>query len=200
MSCIVAISQSGRIYMGADSCGSWCDEQRNRKDSKIFIKGDFLIGYVGSPRPGQVLQNYWKPPEETRFFGDSIRSVLSEHGCISMTEEQTEIMQMTTIIGYKGEFFEVMSDFQTCSYSDNYSAIGAGRPYALGSLFETNIMRERILTFDKHYEERMGNIERVCNALKCSEYLCIGVRQPFHVFSNIEQHSNEYKKVVIRDE
>lgn len=193
MSCIVALSSFGKIYMGSDKCISYGDEQRNYESSKIFIRGNYLIGAVGSPRPFQVLINYWKPPAKEYKITESIKNILLKYGCITQNEDQIEIMPMSLIIAHYDSIFEISSDFQKNYYSDNYSSIGCGRPYALASLYTTNKLD---LIKDNTFEDKQ--VERVITALKCSEYFCMGIRRPFDLYSNEKPFSGKYKKLEIK--
>lgn len=43
MTCIMGLSKSAQVYIGADSIG-W--GRAIRKDKKVFTNGEFLIGYL----------------------------------------------------------------------------------------------------------------------------------------------------------
>ena len=166
--------------MGADTCASGMDEQRTRKDQKIFVRNKYLIGVTGAPRIVQLIKNNWDPPKKKEDIPNSIREIVSEYNCINSTEEEGELMQCCILFAYNGELFEILSDFQIAEYVDNNYSIGCGRPYALASLYETT---------------NRNPLQRVRSALSCAEYLCVGVRGPFHIYSNNSKYSNEYNEI-----
>lgn len=62
MSCVVAyVDNNETIYMAGDSAVFMSSDLSLRSLSdvcgKVFRKGDFLFGTVGSPRPGQILMS-----------------------------------------------------------------------------------------------------------------------------------------------
>jgi 20S proteasome alpha/beta subunit len=139
MSCIVGISKGGVVYIGSDSVASSDGEIRLRGDPKLIRNGNFLFGYSGCIRSGQVLsQKYWKAPKDIDSFVDSLRTQLETHGCMEQNEAGRDLANLNIIIGFNGFLYEVQSDFQLAEYgNNNYTAIGAGSDFALGSLFET---------------------------------------------------------------
>jgi len=185
MSCVIGIEKDGYIYFGADSCATSCYEQRTRLDEKIFIVGDYLIGYTGSPAVGQCIRDYWKPPKNIKEVSNSIKTILIENNlkCQENTEDGN-YNETSFIFSKDGKIYEIMSDFQVSEYVDKYYSIGSGRFFSLGSLYET---------------EDKDPIERIIRALKCSEYFTPGVRRPFHIYINDCKYGNRYsKKEIIR--
>lgn len=182
MSCIVACLARDKIYMGSDSCVSTCSEQRTKTGSKIFKKGPYIIGTTGYPRPSQVIQNYWEP-SSYKDIQESIKDILSKHGCITNSEEGVEIMNMQMLIGYRNIIFEITNDFTKIDYIDDYGAVGCGRPYALGSFFNSGTISKFSKNYNKIDHDRLA-INRIKKALKCSEYFAIGVRRPFYIYTN----------------
>ena len=65
MTCIVAIKHDNEIWMGGDSAAFRDDERTNRADEKVFKNGDFLLGYSGSFRVGQLIRYAFNPPKST---------------------------------------------------------------------------------------------------------------------------------------
>lgn len=139
MSCIVGISKGGVVYIGADSIATAGNEMRTRGDPKLFRNGKYLIGYSGAVRPGQVLHpRFWTPPDNIYDFTDAMRHQLEERGCMKKGEGGVDEMDVNLIIGVEGNLYEIQSDLQLAEYGpDNYTSIGAGSAYALGSLYET---------------------------------------------------------------
>ena len=77
MTAIVAIRQDNTVYMGGDSAGVAGLKITIRKDPKVFINGNFLMGFTTSFRMGQLLQYSFKPPEHPKNM--TIESVAWSH-------------------------------------------------------------------------------------------------------------------------
>lgn len=172
MTCIAAIAQDGFVWMGSDSCGSNNRLNIVRADPKVFIKGEFIIGYTSSFRMGQLLQHCFNPPKQymdqsdhefmvTKFI-DAVRETFKNGGYakISNGEESGG----TFLVGYKGVLYEIDDDFQVGIPAAQYAAIGSGDTVALGSLY-TSVGAEPE--------------KRIHKALEASEFLTPYVRSPF---------------------
>jgi ATP-dependent protease HslVU (ClpYQ) peptidase subunit len=138
MSCVAALKQNGKVYVAADSLSSTEDKVCYRKDKKMFKNGKYLIGFCGSIRTGQILQRrFWKPPTDIYAVPDSMMNLLEKKGCMSITEEGHKNCGCNFIFATKGEIYEILVDFQLVEPIDDYTAIGSGADFALGSLYST---------------------------------------------------------------
>ena len=72
MTCIVALSHEGKVYLGGDAAAS--DDKSGlifqRTDPKVFKVGQYGIGFIDSFRMGQILQYGWTPPKYTPTRGN----------------------------------------------------------------------------------------------------------------------------------
>jgi ATP-dependent protease HslVU (ClpYQ) peptidase subunit len=140
MSTVIAIVDDGKIWMGADSYATTSDGERRRIIcKKIFINGPYLIGFVGSVRTGQVIQpKYFEAPEDVFEFPDMLLEQLANKGCLGTnSEDQSYFQSSNFLIGTsKGRLYELLTDFQMSEIED-YTSVGSGSPYALGSLYTT---------------------------------------------------------------
>lgn len=152
MTCIVAIAEKGKVYMGADSAGSNSITTIPRKDSKIFRNNGFLFGITSSFRMGQILRfrltcPHYKGKKELdslyQFmctdFIDSVRNSFKDYGYGKI--ENNEESGGSFLVGFEGHLFEVYDDFQIAMSIDNYASIGSGEQFARGSLFSTKGMK-----------------------------------------------------------
>lgn len=175
MTCIVGLLDRENIYIGGDSAAINDYGLSIRKDKKIFVKGDFIFGFAGSYRMGQLLKYSFIPPEHDKNmdtyeymvlnFIETLRECLSKGGLTAIKNNEEEIGGIF-LVGYKQRLFCVQSDFQVSERVDSFDAIGVGDQVALGSLYSTNGM---------HPEER------ILQALKASENFNSGVRGPFDI-------------------
>jgi ATP-dependent protease HslVU (ClpYQ) peptidase subunit len=138
MSCVAALKQDGKVYVAADSLSSADDKLFYRKDKKLFRNGKYLIGFCGSIRTGQILKNrYWKPPADIYAVPDSLMRHMERKGCMTVTEEGHKNCGCNFIFATKTDIYEILVDFQVVEPVDNFTAIGSGSDFALGSLFST---------------------------------------------------------------
>lgn len=144
MTCVVAITHQGMVYMGGDSAAA--DENNQfvsvRKEPKVFIKDDYIIGYAGSFRFGKVVQHLFTPPKPefknidkflNTTFVDSLREVCE----LSKIDPTSEDDSSELLIGVGGRLFEFCNDWHIGEDSHEYNAIGSGSSFAMGSLYST---------------------------------------------------------------
>jgi len=177
---IAAIAENGVVYMGGDSAGVNVGnlELRTRKDTKVFKKGLFLIGFTTSFRMGQLLKYYFVPPEHPEnmdietymntFFIDYVKICFKNGGYGKIDGNNDSGGKF--IVGYKGQLFSVDNDFQVAISSCNYEACGCGDDLCLGSLYTTSKIK-------------MNPKKRIRIALAAAEEFSAGVRKPFNVLS-----------------
>lgn len=173
MTCVVAVVQHQRVYMGADSLGVAGTACTLRADPKVFRLGEFSIGFTSSYRMGQVLRYHFKPPPRdgdslheymvTRFV-ESWRAVAKQAGIVNCASGVEECGIF--LVGVAGQLFEIEADFQVGVRLRSYAAIGSGAPLAEASLYTTqdlNLDPQRRLAF----------------ALAAAQAHCTEVREPF---------------------
>jgi hypothetical protein len=97
-------------------------------------------------------------------FVDSLRNCLTSGGFakVSCNEETGGFF----LVGFKGKLFTVEADYQVEECVDQYTSIGSGESYALGSLFSSTKETPK---------------EKIEDALKCAEYFNPFVRSPFTI-------------------
>jgi len=174
LTCIAGLIDNGTIYMGADSASVAGYEIQRRADSKVFINGDFIIGFTSSFRMGQLLRYSFAPPaikEKQDVFAymvtdfvDAVRTCLKQGGYAKV--ENGEDTGGTFLVGYKGRLFCIESDFQVAEARAPYNACGCGQGYALGSLYST---------------QGKSPTDRITQALQAAEEFSAGVRSPFNI-------------------
>ena len=145
MTCIVALIDGNKVYMGGDAAAS--DEKSGlvfqRTDPKVFKVGQYGIGFVDSFRMGQILQYNWSAPVykpttgyrnldkfiRTKFV-ESIKDVFKEHGYgnfTSGTEEGDEGGVFLIAVQGAGRIFTMDTDFHIAEADVQYMAEGAGQ-------------------------------------------------------------------------
>lgn len=140
MTCIVAISDGSKVYMGGERGHSDSHIITSSSRPKIFEVGQYLIGYAGNTGIGQaVIHNFPFPPlgkttniekHMLTVFIPALRTFVKESD-IKMPENDDD--NAGFIVGLKGHIYEIdISDFQCVEYEQ--LAIGSGSGYAYGSL------------------------------------------------------------------
>ena len=180
MTCIVGFTHKNKVYIGGDSAGVGGLAIRIRKDPKVFINGEFIMGYTSSFRMGQILRFSFKPPEHKEYekksdyeflctdFIKAIRKCLKDEGYARIKDN--EDLGGHFLIGYKGKLYGVGGDFQVSEVATNYDACGCGEAYALGAL--------KILSVTKQSPKT-----QVHKALEAAEYFSAGVSGPYTILS-----------------
>lgn len=174
MTCIVGLVHEGRVYIGGDSAGVADLNLTVRADDKVFINGDFIMGFTTSFRMGQLLRYKFKPPYHmpnisdyeymVTSFIDEVRNCLRDGGYAR--NNHGEELGGRFLVGYKGKIYEIQDDYQVGLPLDEFTAVGCGELIAKGSLYSTR---------GKDPEERIKE------ALEASERFCAGVRAPFKI-------------------
>jgi len=181
MTCIISIVDKNKnIWMGADSLASCSSgDIEDRKDKKLFIKDDFIFGFCGSYRVGQLLQYRLDIPENKENktieeymntdFIDEVRMIFTKYGC-SKKEDNVEEVDSAFIVGHNGKLFKVAEDFQVGIPLEDYTATGSGESQAFGVLYVTKDMN---LTPKK----------RIIKGLEAAEKYNAYVRRPFNILT-----------------
>jgi len=175
MSCVVGVIDDGKIYMGADGYATTGEgERRPIVANKLFFNKDYLIGFTGSVRTGRILtSDYFNPPAKIEEMPDAIREHLYEKGCVLTSEEHGQIHGANFLIGFQGKIYEILIDFQMNETRGDCNSIGAGSPFAFGSLYTTRLAKN--IT-------PKGRIMIALNAASCYTSTC----GPPFVYESIE--------------
>lgn len=140
MSCVIGLLQNGKLYIGSDGIATTDDgEKRPIIATKVFTNKGYLMGYTGSIRTGQLVgPKHFNPPSNVYELPDLIRQHILEKGSLIINgETQQHMHSCNFLIGYQGRLFEILIDFQLNEIMGNFTAIGSGATYAMGSLFAT---------------------------------------------------------------
>lgn len=173
MTCIAAIASNGKVHMASDSAATSVElgSTHVRKDSKMFVIDEYLIGFSNSFRFGQIVKHDFVPPKPD--FNNLERTMSIEF--VAALQETLERNKFNVdqekgnggdlIIGVGGRLFVMEEDFQVGEYQDDFIAIGSGYQFALGSLHSTR-----------------GNKSprvRLTKALHAASQYAVGVSPPF---------------------
>ena len=174
MTCIVGLLDKGKVYIGGDSAGVAGYGLTVRADEKVFINGDFVMGFTSSFRMGQLLRYSLKPPKYhpdidlieymVTDFIEAIRKCLKDGGFAEKKDEKEKAG--TFLVGFNGKLFKIDSDYQVGIPTQAFDACGCGEDIALGSMYSNS---------------SLPPIDRITQALEAAEQFSAGVRRPFVV-------------------
>lgn len=150
MTVIAAIVHPGGVTMGGDSALTDDDfDQSLMAETKVFAKGEFLIGGSGSARGGQLMRFVFTPPKRpskmdadqymATIWIDELREVFKRGGHMYFDEKGGEESSSTNaLVAYRGNLWVMYGgDLQIERLRDTYSVIGSGGNVALGALYAT---------------------------------------------------------------
>lgn len=177
MTCIVGVECNSTVYIGGDSAGISEYDICTRVDEKIFIKDEFVMGFAGSFRMGQLLRYVLKIPKRklkiddddmqylVSDFMDAVRTCYREKGVLTKSDD-VEAGAGQFMFGYRGKLYTVEEDFQVARVTENYYAIGCASSVALGAMYACQVD-------DPHV--------RITCALEAAAKFNAGVREPFKI-------------------
>lgn len=172
MTCIVGIEKDGAVWIGGDSAGTAGNmNQRIRGDKKVFKKGEFLFGFCGSFRMGQLLRHNLILPEQAPgqddvgfLVNDFIASVKA---CLGEGKEIPNGFEGAFLVGYRGHLYNIEGDFQVGQPEAKFDACGSGADVAVGAMHAS--VKEKSCK------------KRIVQALEASALNNAAVRPPFTV-------------------
>lgn len=178
MTCIVAISNGKNVWMGGDALGAGGYSCSVRDDKKVFVTGEYIIGFTSSFRMGDLLKWTFTPPRipkkeknlekfmATKFI-HSVLTLFDTYGYGKAHENRKEGGEF--LVGVRGTIFHIHEDYQVGIHSGNYDACGCGHDLALGSL----VTSEELKINDPE--------DRIKMALRAAQKFCCGVREPWTI-------------------
>ena len=175
MTCIVGLEENGKVWIGADSAGTnGRMDQRIRADKKVFVKGEFIVGFCGSFRAGQLLTCYLEvPPQEEgvddfTFLVNEFTAAVKK--CLApLKEDDPQSAHPNFLFGYRGHLYGVEGDYQISRSEESFDSVGSGSDIAIGAMHAS--------------KDTKGAKKRIIKALEASALNNAAVRPPFHVMS-----------------
>ena len=171
MTCIVAVAETGKVWIGGDSAVSIGDSIEIQRDPKVRKRGKIVIGTAGDGRWENVIHYGVKIPDITADLDnwvsvdlcDAIRQYLRQCG-----ETEAEKPEGDLLIGVRGRIYNIDSDWCCFKPVNSYAAIGSGSSAALAAL-------------DAGIRGTPKN--RIKRALEIAEKRTPFVRRPFRIVS-----------------
>lgn len=179
MTCIVGLEKGNTVWMGGDSAGTASNmHQRIRGDKKVFIKGEFIFGFCGSFRMGQLLQYNLVIPEHkagqkdfeylVNDFVSAVKLCLSEgKEPAAKKEGASDSFEGAFLIGYRGHLYGIQGDYQVSKPVLGFDSTGSGADIAIGAMHAST----------KTWSPK----KRLIQALEASALNNAAVRPPFTI-------------------
>lgn len=148
MSCVVGLAHHGRVWLGGDSAANYGPQRVQYRTPKVFRRGQFLLGVVGSfrlrdilhhdmnlprRRPRQSVENFIVSAfvEELRLTCELLKFDLPSEGI----EPSEAPGSGAALVAYGGRLFVLDWDYHVGEVHDPWMALGSGAEFALGSLY-----------------------------------------------------------------
>lgn len=178
MTAIAGLMDSGQVWIGGDSAGVAGYSRTVRADVKVFANAGYIFGFTDSFRMGQLIRCAWVPPQPsdnedvyeflvTRFI-DDLRTMLKAGGFVEVLNNVET--GGSFLMGFRGQLYNVDSDFQVGIPAIGYDARGCGEDLVLGSLFTSA-------------GGRMSPRTRITRALDAASAFSAGVCPPYTVLA-----------------
>jgi ATP-dependent protease HslVU (ClpYQ) peptidase subunit len=188
MTCVAAIKDEGRIWIGGDSAGVAGTDLTVRSDPKVFVVKNIAFGFTDSFRMGQLLMFSFKPPPITKpgkkdrdlfeymatDFVDSVRKCFQKGGYAKLKDSEEE--GGTFIVGIRDRLFVIDDDYQVGEPLDPFVAVGCGDQIAHGAM-------HALMNSQTKFKTKMKAKDIIVQALKAAERFSGGVRAPFTIVS-----------------
>jgi len=176
MTCIVGLTDKGKVYIGGDSASGNGSMTQVSTVPKLFRKDPFVIGYTSSWRMGQILQHHLRADDLKEsdsahefmvcVFIEKVRQLFKTFGYAR--RENNEETGGTFLVGYCGHLYFIGSDYQVNETLDGMDACGCGAEVALGALYATK-------------GTQLNPFQRLDIALEAAAHFSSDVRPPFRV-------------------
>jgi len=178
MTCIIGWAEKDNVWIGGDSAGVAGYFLQSRADEKVFKKGEFVFGFTTSFRMGQLIRYKLgiPKPEEGQDKDDYLHVKFLDEVMKCFKDNQYgktkdgEFHGGTFLFGFRGQLYQVESDFQIAKVPYCFDSVGCGSELALGCLYGT-----------KKYD--LTPVQRIKLALETAQEFSAGVRKPFHIVS-----------------
>lgn len=195
MTCIVGLidKENGITYIGGDSCAStWASKitLEQRKVFKLKDTDNALMGFSGTVRDLDLIRYATglidtrdEPNIDHEYVVTNVIPKLSnlmDVGNRNYSNSGQKEIDSLLLLAYKDKLWKIESNYAVVSSSDNFSAIGSGFQYALGSLESTKGLD-------------ISPAKRIQMALGVASKFGIGVAPPFYIMNTKNDEVIEIK-------
>lgn len=181
MTCIVAVSCNGVVWMGGDSIGVDGNNAFEAVHSdKVFVRGNFIYAFAGAFRLRDIMQYGFNPPDHDprdsddkymkMVYSEALMTTFEKAKFLKNKDGVSKVADSSLLIGYKGIVYRLNADMAIIRTAEWGAADGSGYLAASGSLYSTRDFIDDPQT-------------RILMALEAAEQNVATVRGPFTVLS-----------------
>jgi ATP-dependent protease HslVU (ClpYQ) peptidase subunit len=136
MTCLVALERGGRVWVGSDSFLGTDDIRDNIDHPKWFRRSGVLIGYAGSLRAAQVVENFADFRKRERGEPELcyLVGVVALAFRKALNASRVRLSTTEFLLAYRGKAYVLQNDYSVVRSSHGYTAIGVGAELANGAL------------------------------------------------------------------
>jgi ATP-dependent protease HslVU (ClpYQ) peptidase subunit len=160
MSIIVAISDGKRVCMASDSQVGSGGNKMPTKTPKIYRRGDYLFGVVGSMITGHFLADHVIEADNilsaAENYGSELRQWASERNYLQ-SEDGLQVVACSTLIAHKSRIVLVDGTGSAVEPEFDWWAIGSGELAARGAIWALTCIPD----MDSEEKARMA-VEAAC--------------------------------------
>lgn len=135
MTCLVALERNGRVWVGSDSFFGTDDVRDVVDRPKWFRRSGVFIGYAGSFRAAQVVENFATFRKRERGEAEAAYLVGTVASAFRKALNDARVRSTTQfLLAYRGKAYVLQEDYSVVRSSHGYVSIGAGAVFAHGAL------------------------------------------------------------------
>lgn len=185
MTCIVAYKddETGKIYMGSDSCGSSPWMKIEIKNKKVFktIDNTALIGSCGCFSLINILSSVDGIIDKLDIYENNITEqsltlktmpmlikTFKKYDAMYTNSNGRNIIDGIFLLAIKDKLFMFQQNLSIVEIQDKYMTVGSGESFAMGVL---------------NSKEKMSPVDRVLEALRSAAKHGDGVEGPFYIMN-----------------
>jgi len=175
MTIVAAYDDGKTICIGSDSCGI-CGGMKQDLGSKIIKKRNYYIGFADSYRIRDIIKECKTLPkeinhiEDLRGLRDALREeIISKMNAVPADDGEDDIISthpLDILIISKFGVHEIQNNYAILRAKDGFSALGAGRDFAIGAMAShklyspdaRTIIKETLKTTLKYCTDTGGKI------------------------------------------
>ena len=187
MTCIVGLEHNEGVTIGGDSLLSDYWSGAAMVTPKVWKTGEFIYGYCGSLRAGQILQYIFTAPQLpdgntdedlelylVNYWSEALRECFLHAGSAKIKHEVQSTPNSWFLLGVRGRLYTMQSDFSVWRTDRGYAAIGSGEQFALGAL---EVLKRSHASIES----------KINSALAAAAEHAPTVGLPFHIVSTVEE-------------